>query len=432
MKKLNKKQIIILLISIITIIVLIGILIGLNVIKINIANNNYKSANSELNNGNLLPEYIKKGITLGGVTGTLEELDTFDATATEEDILWGKTAYVKGQKITGTKVLTVEKGKETQKIFEENTTLIDDYGNNVKVPAGFKIASDSATNVTDGVVIEDANANGTNSSTVGSQFVWVPVGNVITDSNGSTVSIDLGRYTFDSNGKETLIQSASEYSSEIQLRDNYNETTIGGYYLECLKDKVTSNSKAKDISDFIQKTTNSGGYYIGRYEAGDYTATDNARNADSNDDNPIVCKKGVYPYNYITQIQSSELCQNMYANKDFESDLVNSYAWDTTITFIQKCSQNKNYSNKEIPQTELIKCGEMYSGQENDVECNIYDMAKNPGEWTTETFVHSELYANTVRGTVSYNTYHKPIGRDVSTDANHSNEYVSYRPILYL
>ena len=98
MKKLNKKQSVIILISIITIIVLIGISIGLNVIKINIANNNYKSANSELNNGNLLPEYIKKGITLGGVTGTLEELDTFDATATEEDILWGKTAYVKGKK----------------------------------------------------------------------------------------------------------------------------------------------------------------------------------------------------------------------------------------------------------------------------------------------------------------------------------------------
>ncbi len=432
MKKLNKKQSVIILISIITIIVLIGISIGLNVIKINIANNNYKSANSELNNGNLLPEYIKKGITLGGVTGTLEELDTFDATATEEDILWGKTAYVKGKKITGTKVLTVKKGKESQKIFKENTTLLDDYGNNVKVPAGFKIASDSATNVTDGVVIEDANANGTNSSTEGSQFVWVPVGNVITDSNGSTVSIDLGRYIFDDTGKETLVQKAAEYASETQLRDNYNESTIGGYYQELLKDKATSNRKAKNISDFIQKTTNSGGYYIGRYEAGDSNATDNARNADSNDDNPMVCKKGVYPYNFITQVQASELCQNMYSNKAFQSDLVNSYAWDTAIIFIQKFSQNKNYSNKEIVQNDIVKCGEIYSGEETDVECNIYDMAKTPGEWTTETFFDSESNGYTVRGSVFMNNYHLPSGRDVSLDDNTNLVYLTCRTILYL
>ena len=49
----------------------------------------------------MLPEYIKEGITLGGVTGSLVDLDTSDATATAEDILWGKTAYVKGQKVTG-------------------------------------------------------------------------------------------------------------------------------------------------------------------------------------------------------------------------------------------------------------------------------------------------------------------------------------------
>lgn len=102
MKKINKKQKLIILVSILTIIVIIGIVIGINVIKSNIANGNYNSSNEDSNNGNLLPEYIKAGITLGGVTGTLEDLDTSDATATPEDILEGKTAYVKGQKITGT------------------------------------------------------------------------------------------------------------------------------------------------------------------------------------------------------------------------------------------------------------------------------------------------------------------------------------------
>ena len=102
MKKLSKKQQLIILISIITIIVIIGIIIGANIIRTNIANGNYNSSNGSSNNNNLIPEYIKAGITLGGVTGTLEDLDTSDATATAEDIALGKTAYVNGIKITGT------------------------------------------------------------------------------------------------------------------------------------------------------------------------------------------------------------------------------------------------------------------------------------------------------------------------------------------
>lgn len=103
MKKTNKKNKIIILIAIALIIVIIGILIGTNAIKVNILTGKYNSANNDSSNGNLLPEYIKAGITLGGVTGTLEDLDTSDATATAEDIALGKTAYVNGVKITGTR-----------------------------------------------------------------------------------------------------------------------------------------------------------------------------------------------------------------------------------------------------------------------------------------------------------------------------------------
>ena len=104
MKKIEKNKKLTILISIICIIVIMGIIIGANVIKVNIANGKYNSSNSESKNGNLIPEYIKKGITIGGITGTLEDLDTSDATAKPEDIIKGKTAYVNGVKITGTKV----------------------------------------------------------------------------------------------------------------------------------------------------------------------------------------------------------------------------------------------------------------------------------------------------------------------------------------
>lgn len=53
---------------------------------------------------NLIPENIKKGEKIYGVTGTLDVLDTSDATAGPDDILIGATAYVNGEKITGTHV----------------------------------------------------------------------------------------------------------------------------------------------------------------------------------------------------------------------------------------------------------------------------------------------------------------------------------------
>lgn len=51
---------------------------------------------------NLLPENLKSGVTCMGVEGTLQEgIDTSDATATANDIVSGKTAYVNGEKIEG-------------------------------------------------------------------------------------------------------------------------------------------------------------------------------------------------------------------------------------------------------------------------------------------------------------------------------------------
>ncbi|MCI8637549.1 MAG: hypothetical protein HFJ36_07070, partial [Clostridia bacterium] len=59
----------------------------------------------------------------------------------------------------------------------ENTILEDKYKNIIVLPAGFKINSESADNVTGGVVIEDVS----HANTVGSEFVWIPVGTVYTN-----------------------------------------------------------------------------------------------------------------------------------------------------------------------------------------------------------------------------------------------------------
>ena len=105
MQKNNKKRKIIIAVTSILLIIAIAILVS-TVVRNSISVNeeNYETANGSVGSSYLLPEYIKEGVTIGGVTGTLEDLDTSDATATAADIALGKTAYVKGVKITGTYV----------------------------------------------------------------------------------------------------------------------------------------------------------------------------------------------------------------------------------------------------------------------------------------------------------------------------------------
>lgn len=62
---------------------------------------------SEAEQGKVIPSNIKSGATILGVAGKASVVDTDDADATAGDILSGKTAYVNGQKITGTTTMPV-------------------------------------------------------------------------------------------------------------------------------------------------------------------------------------------------------------------------------------------------------------------------------------------------------------------------------------
>ena len=64
-------------------------------------------------------------------------------------------------------------------VMEETTKLEDANGDEVCIPAGFKIAEDSATDDNEGIVIEDEEGN---------QFVWVPCNG----SNGITYEKEKG------------------------------------------------------------------------------------------------------------------------------------------------------------------------------------------------------------------------------------------------
>lgn len=102
MKRFTKKEKLIGIISTILIIIILLIIITTNMIKKQnkIANENYSTMIENISS-NLISSYIKKGITIAGITGTLEVLDTSDATANADNLSEGKTAYVNGVKVIG-------------------------------------------------------------------------------------------------------------------------------------------------------------------------------------------------------------------------------------------------------------------------------------------------------------------------------------------
>ena len=292
----------------------------------------------------------------------------------------------------------------------DNTELQDAYGNKIVVPAGFKIVSNSDTNnattVDKGIVIEDV----TLGATAGSQFVWIPVGKIYTDiakTDANAKTIELGRYEFDSNGNK------SAYSGSYVEEDKGDtNTTLKNY----------GHTIAKNITNFKNSVTTNGGYYIGRYEA----RTSTARTAKEDALTQITEKETNQIYNYVTQIQAAQLAQNMYNSSKFTSDLINSYAWDTAIIFIQKCTTQTNYAN----QTSLNTGSLAQIGTTADKQCNIFDMASNVYEWTTETS-HNSDYPCGFRGGNYYGINFYTSSRN-GNNTSESSINIGFRSLLFI
>ncbi len=304
------------------------------------------------------------------------------------------------QELTDDKINTVLSEKE-------NTILKDKFGNIFTLPAGFKVVvnddTGNAKTVDKGIVIEDV----TDTTTKGSQFVWVPVGNIKKD-DGTTVEINLDRYTFDKNGISTP----------------QGENIIETY---CNEGKSKGNAIAKNITNFKNSVATNGGYYIGRYEA----RTIVERKSKDDKLAQLTEKKADPVYNYVTQFQAAEQAKNMYNGKNITSDLMNSYAWDTAIIFIQNCTEQKNYANQSSLNVASIPS---LTGTANDIQCNIFDMASNVFEWTTETSsskndnvdtpcVRRGGYCNYRYDYTSIRYYH---------ETSYSNAPIGFRPILYI
>ena len=290
------------------------------------------------------------------------------------------TGTVNGKSYTKNVSVTVNQFKDVYEYMQTNTKVTYSDGE-VWVPEGFKVAGDSASTVQGGIVIEDK---------AGNQFVWVPVATI----------------------------------------EDYKRTWYTGYgafsgYSEALpEDEKTSVERYK-------------GFYIGRYEAGDKENTEAKTLRSSNDvTKTVTIKANQAPYNYVTRTQAVSLAEGFATKQGYKAKtkLVSSYAWDTTIEFIQKVnsdygisSEEGNYYNTTFSYTDITGTNQtkeesspvlVPTGQTTPV-CNIYDMGGNVWEWTTESF--SDTGGPYARRGGSYNslfaTYPAGYRRNISDDA---------------
>ena len=243
----------------------------------------------------------------------------------------------------------------------------------------------------------------------GNQYVWIPVDGIlgkdgeiedVVNQEGQIDKVLLGRYNYIGDGvpSEMLF---SKYAEETQEEHNMSGA---------------KNTIAQNINDFKNSVKKYGGYYIARFESSQNVTT-----------NKVESKYNQTVWTNITQIDAGKMCQNLY--EGIYSDLINSYAWDTAILFIQKYSGDTDYSKQGRLQDSLANTGKATDGTNYDLRCNIYDMAGNCYEWTTETYKGDLEFPCIIRGGVYSNIYNASIRIGSTIDSLGKN--LSFRPILY-
>ena len=323
-------------------------------------------------------------------------------------------------------------------VVDKNTKAVDAYGNKITIPKGFKVlphgteagsatytySGDNIPAVQDGIVIEN--------ETDGNQFVWVPVG-TIKNKDNTTNTITLGRYS-DFTAKDGIYipaQSAEDYTQEVLIDTTCKELCTfreGGDKTEGTL--TVKNATARDLEAFVKTSLANGGYYIARFEA-------------SGTSTRIGSKYNQTVLTYIEQTNAAKAAREMYGEVKennkliYASDLVNSYAWDTAIIFIQTYSTNvsaNNYANQNKGGDGV----EQKTGLTNDKYCNIWDMSGNIHEWTTETTNRvSNGHFGIARGG-DYGFYDNEIFGTTKDRRNHnfvdigSSKYTGLRSILYV
>ena len=311
----------------------------------------------------------------------------------------------------------------------ENTKYVSN-GKTAWIPKGFTVSGiKSEQSINKGLVIYDipegTTPDWTNPDSVKTkynQFVWIPVEVKSTDTENSIASFYRSEWAENTatGGKRTTGLSTSYTEPYSYDTNNYDQT----------------NGIAGQITELTKSIYKYGGFYIGRYEAGVTPAADGTsteRTDSSSQTASFVVQQDKYPYRYVEWGKSMSdvsegavyLCNNLYTptntNYGATSMLCSGASWDSMLDFIKDSSHSVtnsttwgNYNNSETYTINRGKYAELNTSNytlgnfqdvvneypkekgksillttgatERNSSKNIYDVAGNVFEWTTESY----------------------------------------------
>ena len=309
----------------------------------------------------------------------------------------------------------IAKARDEETVFGTTVSLKDDSGDIVWIPGEFKVAKDSATDVDEGVVIEDEKGN---------QFVWIPVADYTTmyiEAEGTILS-----------GNEVGVAVTTDVYSNIRMRpgdvgtaglpnstlqrepdvlpdQSYGRgdaSTVEGTGIDQIKNVLgisgstneeILNNYAQSLVDEYTATYESikkyDGFYVGRYELGGTV------------DNPAV-SKGVALTN-VNWYSLKKACTNLENTKFVQSTMIYGNQWDEIMAWLKATcfkddtskvdSDSRSWGNYSDSQGDSAVEGygskQITGYSEYWKANNIYDLAGNCWERTQEASgIYNRVY----------------------------------------